>query len=154
MNTVRAFLMQNAPRLFMCVRACGFLFFPVVLFFILWKIRKKAKLRGQWETSSLFTPLPASGYTCIAMDEIINVQRVNQVEAPKSIYPTAFCARVKCIVRNAIVCARSRMRASIIKYEQNRVGIVERRNFTSIKTDSTSRNEDRSILSSFARWVD
>lgn len=28
-----------------------------------------------------------------------------------------------------------------------------RRNFLSIKTDSTSRNEDRSILSSFARWL-
>jgi len=154
MNTVHFLCRMHRGYLRAYVRTCVFSFFPVVLFFILWRIRRKAKLKGQWETSSVFTPLPASGYTCIAMDEIINVHRVSQVEAPKSIYPTAFCTRVKCIVRNAIVCARSRMRASIIKYEQNRVGIVERRNFTSIKTDSTSRNEDRSILSSFARWVD
>lgn len=124
----------------------------------------EAKLKGQWETSGVFTPLPASGYTCIATGDsprssIINVHRVSQVEAPKSIYPTAFRVRVKCIVRSAIVCVHSYARSRVyaytpIKYGQyNRVGTAERRNFTSIKTDSASRNEDRSILE-FRQVVD
>lgn len=102
-----------------CLRA----YFHSSLSFLFFIPREDAEeseeiLKGQRETSGAFTPLPASGYTCVATGDsprssIINVRWVSQVEAPKSIYPTAFCARVKCIVRSAIVCARSRTHTSI-----------------------------------------
>jgi len=108
----RAFLIQNRnePRLFTCV----FSFLSVVFFFILRRIRRKA--RRYWKANekrpACSRPYRLRGYTCIAAGDsprssIINVHWVSQVEAPKSIYPTAFCARVKCIMRSAIVCARS-----------------------------------------------
>lgn len=111
----RAFLIQNqneTPRLFTYV----FSFLSVVFFLILRRMRRKA--RRYWKANekrpACSRPYRLRGIcTCIATGDsprssIINVHWVSQVEAPKSIYPTAFCPRVKCIMRSAIVCARSR----------------------------------------------
>lgn len=142
------------------VSTCVFSFLSVV-FFILRRMRRKA--RRYWKANEKRPACSRSyrlRYTCIATGDsprssIINVHWVSQVETPKSIYPTAFYARVKCIMRSAIVRARPYARShTSIKSERQRVGIAERWNFTSVKTDSASRNEDRSSLSEFRQVVD
>lgn len=107
--------------------------------------------------SSAFTPLPASGYTCIAAGDsprssIINVHRVSQVEAPKSIYSTAF--RTEGQVHRA---KRNRVRSFV----RTRLSINMGSNASEVRSDGilqalnpTRRREAKiDLFSSFAGWL-
>lgn len=138
-----ALLARNRYTAHACLRTCVFLFLPVVLSFSFFSRRMRGGKRGEIERAMrnvqrAFTPLSASGCTCIAAGDsprssIINVHRVSQVEAPKSIYPAAFRARegqvhrkrnrVRSFVRSLACVALSRVctccvHTSVYQYDQ------------------------------------
>jgi len=141
-----AFLIQNWDTLRLCTYIHAYFRSPLSLVFLF------HSLEDAKESEAL-------GYTCIAIgaslrSSIINVHRVSQVEAPKSIYPrftwgsSASCEAQLCVLARTFV----RMRARLWNIDNNAVELSSD-GILSIKTDLASRNEDRSILSSFARWL-
>lgn len=132
-----AFLIQNQDTCTPAYVHAYFHSFPSVCFSFLEGCgRKRGEIeRPMRNVQRAFTPLPASGYACIAAGDslrssIINVHRVSQVEVPKSIYSAAFRGegQVHQILRSAIAYVHTRVCAyPSIKYGRiKRVRSAER----------------------------